>query len=115
MSPTFYSFEVRTPRIHLIVSPGDLFYNLGSRGTSYNLITSCGHYWVILEYLLDRSVLKGENVPFINLLDVLSEREMTLDYGNAEWPRELRVCSNDDIISITYSSRKPVEGLEYII
>ncbi len=115
VSPTFHSFEVRTPRIHLTVSPGDLFCNLGSRGTSHDLVASCGHYWVILEYLSDRSVPKGENVPFVNLLDVPSEREMTLDYGNAEWPRELRVCSNDDIISITYSSRKPVEGLEYII
>jgi len=115
MSPTFHSFEVRTPSIHLTVSPGDLFCNLGSQGTSHDLVVSCGHYWVILEYISDRSVPKGENVPFVNLLDVPSEREMTLDYGSAEWPRELRVCSNDDVICITYSSRKPIEGLEYIL
>jgi len=87
-----------------------------------------------LEYLSDRSVPQGENVPFVNLLDVPSECEMTLDYGlnfvsnfnyhliiylvrialhSAEWPRELRLYSNGDVISIMYSSRKPAKGLEY--
>lgn len=38
---------------------------------------------------------------------------MILDYGTAEWPRTLQICGNDEVISITYSSCKPVEGIEY--
>ena len=79
----------------------------------HDLVADCGHYWLILEYLSDPTVLQGENVPFVNLLDVPNEREMILDYGTAKWPRGLRVCSNNDVVSITYSSRKPVEGTEY--
>lgn len=113
ISPQSQSFEVRTPRIHLTISRDDLFCKLRSQGTSHDLVASSGHYWALLEYLSDHSVPQGENVPFVNLLDVPSDREMTLDYGSTEWPRELRLYSNGDVISIIYSSRKPAKGLEY--
>lgn len=104
---------MRTPRIHLTISRDDLFCKLRSQGTSHDLVASSGHYWALLEYLSDHSVPQGENVPFVNLLDVPSDREMTLDYGSTEWPQELRLYSNGDVISIIYSSRKPAKGLEY--
>lgn len=113
ISPKSHSFEVRTPRIHLIISQDELFGNLRSQGDSHDLVASSGRYWAILEYLSDSSVPQGENVPFVNVLDVPSEREMTLDYGSAEWPLELRLYSNGDVISIMYSSHKPAKGLEY--
>lgn len=56
---------------------------------------------------------KAKIFLFVNLLDVPSEHEIILDSGTAEWPRGLRVCSNNDVVSITYSSHKPVEGTEY--
>ena len=37
---------------------------------------------------------------------------MILDYGIDEWPRGLLLYSKDDVVSITYSLRKPVEGVE---
>ncbi|KAL2044429.1 hypothetical protein N7G274_003134 [Stereocaulon virgatum] len=113
ISPQSHSLEVRTPRIHLTISRDDLFCKLRSQGTSHDLVASSGHYWALLEYLSGRSVPQGENAPFVNLLDVPSDREMTLDYGSTEWPRELRLYSNGDMISIIYSSRKPAKGLEY--
>ena len=113
LSSISHSFEVRTPCIHLTLSQGGPSCDLWSRRTSDDLDTGSGHRWVIIEYLSDCSVQQGEDIPLVNLDDVPSEHEMTLDYGSAEGPRKLRVCSNDDIISITYSSRKPVERLEY--
>ena len=115
MSSNPHSFEVRTPRIHLIISQDELFRNLWSQDTSHDLVAGSGHYWIILEYHLERCVRQGENVPIVNLLDVPCEREMTVEFGSNGWPRELRVYSNGDVISIIYSLCKPVEGLEYRI
>ena len=109
------SFEVRTPQIHLIVSQEDLICKLRSPDSSHDHVADSGHYWIILEYHLESSVQQSETVPIVNLLDVPCERDMTVSFGSAEWPRELRVCSNGDMISIMYSMRKPVEGLEYEI
>lgn len=113
MFSTSHSLQVRTPYIHLTISQDELFYDHWSQKTSHDLLAAgCGHYWLTLEYLSDRSVPQGDNVPFVNLLDVPIEREMILDYSMAEWPRVLRVCSKGDIISITYSKHKPVEGMK---
>lgn len=86
----------------------ELFCKLSYQKTSHDLVAGCGYYCVILENLSDRSVQQGETVAFVNLHNVPSEGEMKFDYGGAEGLRKLRVCSNDDIISITYSSCKPV-------
>lgn len=115
LSSTSHSFQARTPHIRLIISRDELFCDQWSRETSHDLVPGCGHCWVILEYLSDRNVAQGENVPLVKLRDVQKQHEMILDYGTAEWPRRLYVCSNDDVISITYSSRKPIEGIEYPI
>lgn len=112
LSSIYHSFEVRTPRIHLIISPDEFFRDQWSQRTSHEFVPTYSHYWVILEYLSDRSVQQDEDITLVNLHDVPNEREMTLDYGSAEGPRKLHVCSNNDVLSITYSSREPVEGLE---
>ncbi|KAL8955397.1 MAG: hypothetical protein Q9193_006735 [Seirophora villosa] len=113
ISSTSHSFQARTPHIRLTVSRDELFGDQWSRETPHDLITGRGHCWVILEYISDRNYAPGENVPLVNVLDVPKQREMILDYGTSEWPRRLRVCSNDEVISITYSSSKPTEGIEY--
>lgn len=113
ISATASSFEVRTPRIHLTVLQDEILSNLRSRRLSHDLVAGWDRYWVILEYLSDRSIQQGHTVPLVDLLDISSGRDMTLDYGNSEWPRELHVYCKDDIISIMYSSQKPVSGLEY--
>ena len=110
MSSNPYSFEVRTPQIHLTISQDELFWNLWSENTSHDLVAGLGHYWIILEYLLEPCVQQGEAIPIVNLLDVPCEREMTVEFGSVEWPRELRVYSNGDVISIMYSLCEPVEG-----
>lgn len=109
---TSHSFQVRTPHIHLAISQDILFCGPWSQEISHDLVASCGHYWLVLEYLLDPIVSQDKNVPFVNLLDVPTERDMILDYGTDVWPRGFRVCSKDDVISITFSSRKPLEGIE---
>lgn len=114
MSSKPHSFEVRTPRIHLIISQDELFWNLWSQDTSHDLVAGSG-LWIILEYRLEHCVQQGETVPIVNLLDVPCEREMTVEFGSVEWPRELRMYSNGDVISIMYSLSRPVEGLEYRI
>lgn len=115
MSSNFHAFEVRTPQIHLTISQDEPFCNLWSQDTSHELHADSGHYWIILEYRSERSVQQGETVPIVNLLDVPCERDITVEFGSAGWPRELRVYSKDDVISIIYSLRKPVEGLDYRI
>ncbi|KAL8815790.1 MAG: hypothetical protein Q9223_005109 [Gallowayella weberi] len=113
ISSTSHLFQARTPHIRLTISQDELFCDQWSRETSHDLVPGCGHCWVILKYLTDRNVAQGENVPLVNLRDVPKQHEMILDYGIAERPPGLRVCSNDDVISITYSSRKPISGIEY--
>lgn len=113
ISSTSHSFQARTPHIRLTISQDEAFCDQWSWETSHDLVPNCGHCWVILEYLSDRTVVQGENVPLVNLRDVPKQHEMILDYGIAQWPRGLRVCSNDDVISITYSSCKPIRGIEY--
>ena len=112
ISSTSHSFQVRTPHIHLTISQDELFCG-PSQDISHDLVAGCGQYWLILEYLSNPIDPQDTKVPFVNLLDVPTEREMILDYGTEEWPRNLRVCSKDDVISITYSSRKPLEGEEF--
>lgn len=108
---TSYSLQVRTPNIHLIISQDELVREQWTPETLQKLVADCGHYWFILEYLSDCIIPEGQGVPPVKLLDVPTEREMILDYGTAKWPRRLRVCSKGDVISITYSLRKPMEGL----
>ncbi|KAL8928604.1 MAG: hypothetical protein Q9208_001838 [Pyrenodesmia sp. 3 TL-2023] len=116
ISSSSQSFQATTPHIRLTISQDELFCDQWSRDTSHDLVAGYGHRWVILEYLSDHTVAQGENVPLVNLLDIPKQREMILDYGAAaEWPRGLRVCSNDDVISITYTSGKPIQGIEYRI
>ncbi|KAL8967187.1 MAG: hypothetical protein Q9197_005570 [Variospora fuerteventurae] len=122
ISSSSHSFHARTPEIRLTISKDELLghhhHHQRTRETSHDPVVAaaaaagCGHYWVILEYLSDyggSSVAQGEeDVPLVNVLDLPTRDEMVLDYGTAtEWPRGLRVCGNDDVISITYSSRKP--------
>ncbi|KAL9018929.1 MAG: hypothetical protein Q9185_003763 [Variospora sp. 1 TL-2023] len=119
ISSSSHSFHARTPQIRLTISKDELLghhhHHQRTRETSHDPVAAaagCGHYWVILEYLSDyggSSVAQGEeDVPLVNVLDLPTQDEMVLDYGTAaEWPRGLRVCGNDDVISITYSSRKP--------
>ena len=113
LSSPSHSMQVRTPRINLTISQDEIFSDLLSREPSHDLVAGGDHYWVILEYISERSVLQGKNVLSVNLLDVPKEREMTLDYGSADWPRELQVYNDDDVISIKCSPRKPVEELEH--
>ncbi|KAL8647577.1 MAG: hypothetical protein Q9210_005480 [Variospora velana] len=108
ISSSSHSFHARTPQIRLTISKDVLLGHQRTRETSHDpVVAGCGHYWVILEYLSDGSVAQGEDVPLVNVLDLPTQDEMVLDYGTADWPRGLRVCGNDDVISITYSSRKP--------
>ena len=107
-----HSFRVRTPHIHLTILQEEPFCGSRSQEISHNLNAGCGHSWLILEYLSDRIALKNKYIPCVDLLDVPNERDMILDYGTDEWPRGLLLYSKDDVISITYSSRKPVEGVE---
>ncbi|KAL8982448.1 MAG: hypothetical protein Q9177_005268 [Variospora cf. flavescens] len=124
ISSSSHSFHARTPQIRLTISKDELLghhhHHQRTRETSHDPVAAaaaaagCGHYWVILEYLSDEyggsSVAQGEeDVPLVNVLDLPTRDEMVLDYGTAaEWPRGLRVCcGTDDVISITYSSRKP--------
>lgn len=111
ISSSYHSIQVRTPHIHLTILQDELVRDHWPQNNSHDLIASCGCYWLILEYLSDFSVPQSENVPWVNLLDVPIEREMILDYGTVEWPRELRVYGKEDVISITYFSRKPVEEM----
>ena len=112
LSSVPYSFEVRTPSIHLTMSQDEVLWNLWSQESTHDLVAGWGRYWLILEYLSDNFVQQGQTVPIVNLLDVSSDHDTTLDYGSGEGPRELRVYRNYDVISIMYSLQKPVEGLE---
>lgn len=98
------SFEVSTPRIHLTISYDETLSN------RQNLIACLDCYWVILEFLSDHFVPRGRTVPVVSLLEMSGEPERMLDYGNADWPRELCVRSDYDVIAITYSLQKPTEG-----
>ena len=94
ISATGPSFEVRTPCVHLTITQDDIIRN--------ELGPDWDHYWIILKYLLDHSVQDIQNVPVMDLLSIASGRNMILDYGSSEKPRELRVYSKDDVISHIY-------------
>ncbi|KAL8676701.1 MAG: hypothetical protein Q9186_006800 [Xanthomendoza sp. 1 TL-2023] len=115
ISSTSHSFQARTPHIRLTISQDEPFGDQSSRVTSHDVVAGRGHYWVTLEYVSDRTAAQSGDVPLVNVLEIPTQREMVLDYGTAEWPRALRVCSNDDVISITYSSTRPISGKEYTI
>ena len=105
ISATGPSFEVSTPCVHLTITQDEIIRN--------ELEPDWDHYWVILEYLLDHSVQDGRNVSVVDLLSIASGRNMILDYGSSEKPRELRVYSKHNVISVIYTLQKPVNGLEY--
>lgn len=102
------SFKVSTPRIHLTISYDEALSDQQSQKAPRDLILCLGRYWVILEFLPDHSLPRGEKVPVVNLLDVSKDRERTVDYDKADWPKELCVRSGSDVVSITYSLRQPV-------
>lgn len=105
ISATNPSFEVRTPCVHLTITRDETIRN--------ELGPDLDHYWVILEYLSDHSIQDGQEFPVVDLSSVPTGRDMTLDYGSSETLRKLLVYSKDDVISVTYSLHKPVDGLEY--
>lgn len=113
ISATAPSVEVRTPRIHLTIGQEDILPHLLSQRYSHDLVDDEGRCWVIVEYLSNPSLLHNHTVPFVDLLHVPSGRDTTLDCGNSEWPRAFHVRCNDDIVSIVYTSQKPVRGLRY--
>lgn len=106
------SFKASTPRIHLTISYDETLSAQQSQEAPQNVVARISRYWVILEFLPDNSIPQGENVPVVNLLNATKQWERTLDYGDADWPKELCVRRDSDVISITYSSWKPVEGTE---
>ena len=99
------AFEVRTPRVHLAINRDKNIKN--------ELDPDWDHYWVRLEYLADHSVQDGQNVPAVDLLAIQIGHSMILDYDTSERLRRLRVYSKSDVISVTYSLEKPVDGVEY--
>ena len=105
ISTTDPPFDVRTPCVHLTMIQDEIIRN--------ELGPDWDHYWVILEYLLDHSVQDGRNVSVVDLLGIASGRNMILEYGSSEKPRELRVYSKDDVISVICTLQKPVNGLQH--
>ena len=99
------AFEIRTPRIHLTITLDDT--TQAEPGPEWD------HYWVLLEHLPDHSIQDGEIVPDVDLLSIPIGHNMTLDYDSSERLRRLRVYSKSDVISITYSLQKPVDGVEH--
>lgn len=105
ISTTTPSFEVQTPRIHLTITQDETIQD--------ELRPELDHYWVILEYLSDHSVQDAQNVPTVDLLSIPSGHNKILDYDNSERLRRLRVYSKSDVVSVTYTLEKPVDGVEY--
>lgn len=103
------SFKASTPRIHLTISYDETLSAQQSQEAPQNVVARIGRYWIILEFLPDNFIPQGENVPVVNLLHSTKDWERTLDYGNADSPKQLCVRRDSDVISITYSFRKPVE------
>jgi len=103
------SFKASTPRIHLTISYDETLSAQQSLEAPQNVVACIGRYWIILEFLPDNFIPQGENVPVVNLLHSTKDWERTLDYGNADSPKQLCVRRDSDVISITYSFRKPVE------
>ena len=99
------SLKVRTPRVHLTISRDEDIQS--------DLCPDWDHYWVLLEYLSDHSFQDAQNVPAVDLLAIQIGHNMILDYDNSEKLRRLRVYSKSDVISVTYSLEKPIDGVEY--
>ena len=77
-------FEVRTPQSHLTFLQDESSGNLCSPDTSHDLLAGSGYYWIVLEYSSEQSIQQGETVPMVHLLDVLYERDITVEFGSAE-------------------------------
>lgn len=103
------SFKASTPRIHLTISYDETLSAQQSQEAPQSVVARIGRYWIILEFLPDNFIPQGESVPVVNLLHSTKDWERTLDYGNADSPKHLCVRRDSDVISITYSFRKPVE------
>lgn len=109
LNPVSQSFKVRTPRIHLTISYDETLSDQEHQEASQDLVTRIDRYWVFLEFLSESSISRDDNVPVVNLLHAKNEWERTLEYGYTDWPKQLHVRRDSDVISIGYFLRKPAE------
>lgn len=109
LNPVSKSFKVSTPRIHLTISYDETLSDQQYQEAPQDLVTRIDRYWVFLEFLPESFISRDDTVPVVNLLHATEEWERTLDYGDTDWPKQLHVRRDSDVISIKYSLRKPVE------
>jgi len=112
LSPASGDVKVSTPRIRLTISHDETPCRQQPRGSSQDPVVCRGRYWVILEFLPDNAVPQDRNVPIVSLCDVPGGWERTLNYDDADWPKELCVCSRGDTVSVTYSLLRPADGMD---
>lgn len=110
MNSVSQSFKVSTPRLHLSISYDETLSDQQSQEAPQDLVTRIDRYWVFLEFLPDKSISRGDNVPVVDLLHTTKDWERILDYSDTDWPKQICVRKDSDVVSIRFSLLEPVEG-----